>query len=141
MAVLTKMEILSANDLKQERVSVPEWAVDGEVIVRGATALERDDYEQSLFQTRATGDKTELKTDFRNAKARLAVKCMIDETGNRIFSDQDAEALGAKSSEVIDRIVTKIRKLSGMTIESRREMEKNSVAGQTESSPSSLPDT
>jgi len=137
--VLTKMEILSAQDLKQETVPVPEWSPDGVVIVREATALERDAYEESLLRPTLNkrGERAELKTDFRNSKARLVVKCIIDERGDRIFQDEDAEALGRKSAAVIDRIFQVVRRLSGMTLESKQEIEGNSDGAQNESSPSS----
>lgn len=141
MAVLSKMEILSAKDLKQETTEVPEWGEKAQVILREATALERDDYQENLLRPKYLDDgkapaKPELRPNFRNAKARLLVKCMIDERGDRLFSDQEAEDLGQKSGQVIDRLFRIVQRLSGMDLQGQKDLEKNSDDGQTESSPS-----
>jgi hypothetical protein len=46
--VLTKEQILSADDIKTETVLVPEWG--GDVIVRGLSGVERDAYEMAVYR-------------------------------------------------------------------------------------------
>ena len=139
MACLTRDQILLIETLKTEPLEIPEW--NGSIVVREATAIERDEYEESLVRPHLVGKKTELKTDFRNSKARLVVKCVIDDKGDRVFGDKDAEALGGKSAAVIDRIFQVVRRLSGMALKSEEELEKNFEGGPSESLPSNSPAT
>lgn len=133
--VLTRDEILAAQDIKQETVPAREWG--GDVIVRSCTALEQDAYQESMFRPELVGKKTEVKSNYRNSKARLVVKCVIGEDGKRLFSDDDAEALGQKNAATILRIFRVIQRLSGMDDEAEKVLEKNSEPAQTEDSPSS----
>jgi hypothetical protein len=140
MPLLSKDQILEADDLKTEVVKVPEWG--GEVRVRGAMAFEMDAYEQSLFATKGVGtDKPEVIANADNSKARLVVKCVVDLEGERLFKDEEAAKLGKKSSSAINRLFQKIQHLSGRTKAARDELEKNSEPGQPEGSSSSLPGT
>jgi hypothetical protein len=140
MGGLTKDQILQAHDLKTEEVPVPEWEQDGQpspyVLVRCPTAKERDEYEHSLMEAHRVGKRVQLTPNFHNAKARMAVKCIVDEEGNRIFSDLDAEALGDKSASALNRIVDVIERLAGITEETKEGLRKNSLTGQSDDSSS-----
>lgn len=131
---LAKSGILEADDLKTEEVGMPEWG--GTIIVREPTATERDSYERGLFEARKVGNSFEIKPNLQNTKARLAVRCIIDEDGERLFSDQDATALGMKSAAALNRIIEVIQRLAGMSKADLKELEGNSGAGQGDSSPS-----
>lgn len=109
---LTKDQILAIEDCKTEPMDIPEWG--GKVMVRGCNALEHDEYEQSMVITTVVDDATVTKTDFKNAKARLVVKCVLTEKGERLFSDEDATALGFKCAGVVSRLFHKIEALSGI---------------------------
>ena len=111
--MLTKKDILDANDLKLITESVPEWG--GDVCIRGLNAGERDHFEASI------GSDVNLD----NVRARLVVLCICDEKGKRIFNNQDADNLGKKSAVVVDRLFDIARKLSGMSDDDIKEMEKN----------------
>jgi hypothetical protein len=106
MTILTREAILSAQDLKTETVKVPEWG--GEVIVSMMTAATRDAWEMSLV-----GDGKTFNTS--NMSARLLAHCAIDEKGNRLFTDKDAEALGKRSARAMSRCVKVIQRLNGLT--------------------------
>ncbi len=94
---LTRDSILDAQDLPSEAVDVPEWG--GSVYVRVMTGVERDAFEASLMS--AGG-----QTNVANVRARLAVLCVCDESGQRLFGDDDVEPLGRKSAAALDRIFT-----------------------------------
>src|SRR5690606_40748699 len=98
MALLSRDAILQAQDLPTERVEIPEW--NGEVIVRGLTAAERDQFEQSIVETRGKDTRVNL----RNIRAKLVALCVVDEEGKRLFKDEDAELLGRKSAVALNRI-------------------------------------
>ncbi len=101
--MLTRDQILQANDLPRERVDVPEWG--GVVYVRTMTAQERDDFEQSTL-----GE--DGRPSMGNIRARLAVCTVVDEDGNRLFEDGDAEALGRKSASAVNRIFEVAQRLN-----------------------------
>jgi hypothetical protein len=106
--VLTRAAILEADDLQIERVPVPEWG--GEVLIRGLTGRERDQFEVSI---QMPGSKARPKVD--NIRARLVALAVVDEEGKRVFSDRDVQALGRKSAAVLDRLFDVARRLSGLT--------------------------
>jgi len=130
MTVLGRDAILAAEDLPQEYVETPEWG--GGVWIRCLTAAERDAFEAQQIQARVEGRKVTVTPDLQNAKARLVVRCIVDEAGKRLFADKDAVALGAKSAAVVDRLYTAARRLSGMAREDDlAELIKNSDADRT----------
>src|SRR4030042_110875 len=91
---LSKMDILGASDRAIQTVAVPEWG--GDVSMRALSARERDAFELSVNDGK--------RKDMANLRARLLVRCLCDEQGNRIFEDSDADALGAKSARAAERL-------------------------------------
>ncbi len=125
--LLEKDAILKADDLPRETVKVPEW--DGDVLVRGLTSKQRDEYMDSHMKIEATvGGKP--KVTIANSEALLAVRCIISEDGNRMFSDSDANRLAQKSGAAIHRIVEVIERLSGLVDKTSEEAAKNSETPQ-----------
>lgn len=134
MAILDASAILSAVDAVSEPVSVPEWG--GEVIVRGMTGTERDAFEASI--------RPKGVLDLRNARAKLLVRVLVNETGTRLFADVQAGELGKRSAAVIERLYDVAARLSGMSEQTVEELEGNSEAEPTETadgsgSPSTSP--
>lgn len=109
--------ILQTQDIKREAVEVPEWGVT--LYVRGMTGRERDAYEESLVQGRGRNARLSLV----GARAKMVVMCTEDEAGNRVFTDDDAKILQHKSAAALERLWSKIRELSGMTVEDEAELE------------------
>lgn len=118
--VLGRDDILGIDDLPKEDVYVPDWG--GYVRVSALTAFNRDKLEEQL-----AGDKP----DWSNFRARWAVKCMIDQEGNRLFKDNEANQLGRKSAKAMQTVFAAIQRLSGLTQESVEETEGNSDAVQS----------
>lgn len=104
MTILTRDQILGAQDAKREFVPVPEWG--GEIYVNLMSGTERDSFEQSCI--------VDGKASLANSRARLAVRCITDEAGNRLFADSDADALGAKSGTALDRVGQVAQRLNKM---------------------------
>lgn len=104
MALLTRDAILKADDLPKETVDVPEWG--GGVLVRSMTGAERDAFEAQMFE----GGKARLQ----NLRARLVSQVCVDEQGNRLFTDEDIVALGAKSANALDRVFNAAQRLNAM---------------------------
>jgi hypothetical protein len=119
MNALTKEAILAADDLGREKVTVKEWG--GDVFVRAMTAAERDEWEAGLVSEPDGGAKARL----RNLRARLAVLCVVDAAGNRLFGEGDADALGRKSAKALDRIFDVALRLNALGAKDVKELEKN----------------
>jgi hypothetical protein len=128
--MLTKDGILGAQDFTIEQVAVPEW--NGSVFVRGLTAEERDEFEGGSVSFAGEGKPTPVLT---NMRARLAVRCICDAEGNRLFSDDDVGALGRKCGAALDRITEVARRLSGLTKKDMEELAGNSAGAPIASSP------
>ncbi|MGB9780619.1 hypothetical protein [Caldanaerobacter sp.] len=119
MAYLNREQILQIQDLPTEDVEVPEWG--GKVRVRGLTGAERDKFEASIVVRK--GNRTEFNPE--NMRAKLVAMCVVDENGNRLFTDEDIKILGQKSATALDRIFQVAQKLSGLRPEDFEEMQKN----------------
>ncbi|MGF9711713.1 hypothetical protein [Paenibacillus naphthalenovorans] len=117
--LLSREAILNVSDIQTKLVHVPEWG--GDVMVRGLSGKERDAYEQSIISTKGQ----DVKMNLVNAKAKLVGLSIIDESGARLFSDADVEALGAKSGKAINRVYAVAAKLSGLSDEDMKELTGN----------------
>ena len=135
MRLLSKTAILAAQDLQTEDVEVPEWG--GAVRVRSFTGRERDAFEASMVR----GDGRDRKVDLTNMRARLVGLTVIDETGQRLFTDEEADLLGAKSGAALDRVFAIAQKLNGLSGSDVEELTKNSsgVPSAVSTSASALP--
>src|SRR5215470_8579640 len=127
---LSRDAILGASDIETESVPCPEWG--GPVLIKGMTGAERDAFEAMI---RKGGGEVDL----RNARARLLVRVIVNESGTRIFTDADAADLGKKSARVINRLYDAAAKLSGLADEDIAELEGNSEAAPSGDSSSTLP--
>ena len=129
MGLLTRDQILEAPDAVVETVEVPEWG--GSVNVRGLSAAERDQYEQETFV--ASGNE---KASWIGARARLVVRTLVDEKGQRLFTKGDIDRLGQKSAVALNRVWEVAMSLSGMSKRDIGELLKNSEGDPEDSSPS-----
>jgi hypothetical protein len=105
---LTAEAILGQEDLPKQRVIVPEWK--GCVWVRSITGEERDAFEVGMVEQRGP----DRVTNMRNVRARLVALCACDAEGKRIFTDQQAEALGRKNARALERLFVVARRLNGI---------------------------
>jgi len=123
--MLTRDEILSADDLKKEKVPVPEWG--GHLFVKTQTGAEKDNFESSLVDSKG-------KVSVKNIRARMVAQVAVDEDGKRLFSDADAEALGKKSAAALDRVFAVAKRLNGISDEDVEELGKLSEQTQGDDS-------
>jgi hypothetical protein len=129
MKALNRDEVLSVNDMKIEPAPMPEWGDGVGVYVRGLTGMERDEWDNRSFRVE---DGRVMARENKNAIAFFCSMVICDESGARLFSESDAEALGERSSEALLRIFRIGQRLSGLG-EAVVDLEKNS-SGQSESS-------
>ncbi len=130
--MLTKDQILKADDLPTEVVDVPEWGPGGQVRVRTLTGTERDSFEESI--TKKKGKSVEV--NMVNLRAKLCALTIVDDKGERLFANADVVELGKKNAAVLDRIFTVAQKLNGFGQDDIEELAKNSGPAQKEDSTS-----
>lgn len=130
MAILTREQILQAQDLRTEEVPVPEWG--GSVLVRGMTGAERDAFEASIVEMHGKNSQVNMA----NVRAKLAARTIVDEAGERLFTEKDIEALGKKNATALQRIFEVAQRLSGIGQADIEELVKNSTGGPNGSSTS-----
>jgi len=118
--LLTKDQILAAQDRPYEDVEVPEWG--GRVRIRGLSGAERDAFEASMIGP----DGKPSPQRFRNFRARLLAQTLVNEQGERLFSDADIKSLGEKSGDVLARLFEIAQRLSGLTRQDVETYVKNS---------------
>lgn len=119
MTLLTKEQILAADDLKSEEVNVPEWA--GTVRLRMLTAGERDLFEAQAYQASKSNSVRALE----NFRVKWVAKGLVDETGNPLFTSKELDQLAGKSSKVIVRLHEQLQKLNGIDPIEAKELEGN----------------
>lgn len=117
--LLNRDQILSADDLTYKDVEVPEWG--GVVRVRVMTGAERGDFEQSII----TGRGKNRDINFKNLRGKLVARCLIDEDGERLFSDADIQALEEKSAAALSRVFDVCQRINGLTDSDVEELTEN----------------
>lgn len=122
---LTKDQILAASP-KLKEVEVPEWG--GSVFIRPVTLEEQ----AKLADLGAKHEKSSAAIRIRHCTLSLLQWTMCDEEGKPLFTGEDLAGLMTKSSaSAFLRLQDAVLKFSGLTEESRRELEKNLLIEQT----------
>ena len=106
LRILSRSDILGADDLTRETVETPEWG--GSVIVRCLTGTERNAIAIALSDGGA--DKLPVVFDMQ---MQLLAAALIDEAGDHLFTADDLVALRGKNPIVTDRLFAVASKLSG----------------------------
>jgi hypothetical protein len=124
---MTRDEIIDVQDLKRVEVPVPEWGDGRSVYVREMSAIEREEME-SLADTdgKVRG----------NTMGRVAAMTICDVDGNRLFTLDDAQALGSKNIAALKRVFDAAVGLSKLTNKEMEKIEGNSSEGLAEDSTS-----
>jgi hypothetical protein len=125
MALLSKEQITSADDRKWEDVDVPEWG--GTVRLLALSGTDREAWELSTMVMGPNGSVQ--RRNLVDARAKLLAKCLIDEDGQRLFTDKEVKDLSAKSGAVIDRLFDIARRMSGLGKDAVEAKQGNSGAG------------
>jgi hypothetical protein len=123
-------KILAASDIPSETVRIPEWDVD--ILVKGMSAGERIQL-QKVSYDQATG-----QVHMEKMYPDIVVSCCHDpKTGDAIFTDEDKDAILAKSSAAVEKIAEVGLRLSGLGKGADDEAGKDSSPTPSEDSPSS----
>jgi hypothetical protein len=131
---LSRDDIMKASDNDPEEVNVPEWG--GVVLVRGMTGRERDAFEVSLM-TPGRGGKRVM--DPANVRAKVVVRCVVDDDGERLFTDADVVEVGGKSAAALERLYAVAARLSGLSDEDQETMARDFALADGDGSSSASP--
>lgn len=116
--MLTRDQILSAQDLNVEEVEVKEWG--GKIRLRCLTGKEREDLAQLFVEAQ---QKKQSIVPFY--KERLLIMSIVDQNNDNIFKESDIEALSNKNPIVLQRLFDVAQKLSGLAEAELEEVKKN----------------
>lgn len=125
MSLLTRDQILSADDLQTKDVYVPQWK--GTVRIRTMTAGERDLFEQMMFSGKNKDDRRD------NVRAAMLSLTVVDDKGNRLFSEDHVKKLKDKSAAAVDKIFAEVQKMNAVSDDDVEDMVKNSEGTQGDS--------
>jgi hypothetical protein len=100
MSLLTKDQILNAQDLDYKDVEVPEWG--GTIRLWALSAGEAIAFAETLDGPAKN-----------SSNVRILSLCVGDEQGNRLFTTADLEALKKKNVRVFTRVAREAIKLNG----------------------------
>jgi hypothetical protein len=112
---LTADQILAADDLGLLKVDVKEWG--GEVFIRVMTVGELDAYQKEWV------GKKEVGVD--NFRTKFLARCLCDDKGQRLFTDEQIEQLASKSAKVVSRLFDKAAAHNAITEKDVEELAKN----------------
>jgi len=127
---LTRDQIFAVDDIKIEKVNIPEWK--GDIFVKGLTGKEKDAWEISQMKFVEGEDKPTIIYD--NMRAKLCARTICDEKGKLLFKESDIEALGKKSGNALSTIFDIAQRLSGITKDDVKKLAKNSKSAPAEGS-------
>ena len=107
--LLGAADILDADDIKTQRVPVPEWG--GDVLVKTLTGKERDAFESTIVDMKLKGKDRQVNLE--NFRAKLVIASLVDEAGNKLFSPKQLEQLAQKSAAALHRCFKVAQEMSG----------------------------
>lgn len=111
---MNKSDIFAAaskSGLPRAVVPVPEFGDGFAFTVQGMSGSQRDAWERSLVVGR--GQRRDINTD--NIRARLVVRCIVNDDGSRVFDDADASTVGTWRVDVLQRMFEVAQRLSGVS--------------------------
>lgn len=140
MALMTREQILNAQDIAFEDIDlsdIPGWGV---VRIKDLSAAERDRLEASMIRQRREPGPNGVVTvrqeaNLENIRARFCAACIVGEDLRPLFTEADVIALGQKSAKALDRIFDRIRARNGLTDDAVKELVENFDNGQPGDSP------
>lgn len=151
MAALSREQILAANDLRMESVTVPQWG--GEVHLIELTDRAKAQWQMDNAEVKEVADGgfdkdgrptyrfgTILKQDQLSRAKAIALVAVNPETKDRLFQDdKEVIELSGKSSTAIDLLYEKFLSMNGLSKKAEEDLKKNSETTTGASSSSGLP--
>lgn len=131
--VLSLDQIMAADDLQTEWVSIPEWSPRDApnpdaygVYVRSLNGRERADWQQSSLM----GNGKNATVNFQQYTVKLVALAAVDAAGKRVFIGLKGSELLTKNSAILERIGEVAMRLSGIGEEEMEAISGNSKASE-----------
>lgn len=110
MPLLTKEQLLEKGSERNTLdIHVPEWG--GELRVRALSVAERQRFENHTIRASAANNG---KPNMIELRERLLAMSIVDDAGNRMFTDKEVAKLSDLDGAVADRVFDEIRDFNGM---------------------------
>ena len=109
---------------RRERVPLPEFGNGHACWVYGWTAGERTAWEKEFQKPNGKTDKAKQN----EIRERLVVRCVRDDNGQPLFTNDDLEAIRQQDAAVVERIVNAALTITGVTENDIEELAGNSEA-------------
>ena len=109
-------------DRRRERVPLPEFGNGTSCWVYGWTAGERTAWEKEFQKPNGKPDKGRQN----EIRERLVVRCVRDDNGQPLFTNDDLEAIRGQDAAVVERIVNAALAITGVTENDIEELAGNS---------------
>jgi len=109
---ITREEFLAPRPRRHTTLTIPdefEELAGKKLRVQAMSAKERGDYERSLNNPKTGEQDPKL---LAQARERMAMLCVVDEAGNRLFTRGDIQALNKADSKLLCMIFDAALKLS-----------------------------
>lgn len=103
-------DILEADDLQRDEVSVPEWGLEEGLFVQELPALNMQEWATEIDRLQEEIADGDAEIDWR---AKLLVETLVGEDGERVFSEDDVGELSLKANTVIDRLADASMRVNG----------------------------
>lgn len=115
--ILDKAKLLGAGSAyKLGEIEIPE--LGGKVFLRVISSRERDQLESEISSGAKSGNLT-------NIRAKLVVRSIADESGKRLFSDADVDAVGEMPAPLVGTLFDACARHNGMTAGAVEDARKN----------------
>ena len=121
MKRLSKLEIAEKSKRPIEELLVPEWGEGVGVLLQEPLGAARDELEAETVSMKGKDRKVNL--DLFRAKA--IAKCVVNEAGEREYSDAEAADVGKFGARAYSRIYERCRFLLGMSETDVEDLTKN----------------
>jgi len=114
--MLKREEILAKVTLKTEKILVEEWG--GDVLISEMSGFSRDSWEQAISEKDGSGRLV-------SPRSKLVLFTVVDEAGNRIFKDDDIQAIGKLSAAALEKVCAVSMRLNALDAGAVAESKKN----------------
>ena len=115
MKELSRAEIQDVQDIQERKVEIPDWK--GFIFCRTPNGFERDQFETDVLNMRSNEEP-------QNIRGLCMARFAYDSKGRRVFTDDDADWLGRKSSRALNIFFEVYQELGGITEEELKDLEK-----------------
>lgn len=121
MTTVTRDQFLAATQPTTERVAVPEIGEDAEIIIAEMNAVDKEAYEDLIFDTKGQLVKG------KSLRAVLVSMTAENEDGSLMFDgEDDVEELGKRAGSAIARLYAVALRINKMRPQDLRDTAKNS---------------